>query len=230
MKKFLLLIIIAVTFFDMAAQTVVLERSVTPIDSADNDFGPNQKHFVHNYIGMGVIFGSDEPGASVKFPNSLDFMLGLRYKLKLSNTFSTGFDLEFNSLDYHIKQEPGKMIPDTVLHDKEKITLYNIQANIFGRINFGERGDFMGNFIDLGAGYALNVSRVHSYIDDLPTGERKEVAIHKINFVNKTIPSAFVRFGWNRFIIYGRYRLGEIMKSPYPDLPKLSAGLQIGIH
>jgi hypothetical protein len=226
-------LILALLFIGQAltAQNVLLHKEVS--DSEIVKFGPNLKNFRHFYFGLGFIAGKpDSTGSDIITGYSMNYLVGFRYKLRVTNWFAIGYDIDFTSYGYRLKQASSKITPDTILHDKEKLTFSDLGADIYMRFNYGRRGNRIGNFIDLG-GYADWVFSARNYMKDkIANGNVVETTISHLNYFNPYNYGAVARIGFNRYVLFGYYRLSDIFKTSYnyPELPRITIGLQIGIH
>ena len=231
MKKHIfifLFVSFAITGF---SQSVLLHEDVK--DTVLGKHGPNLKNFSHFYFGVGFINGKpDSTGSDINSARSLNIVLGYRYKLKICNFYSIGYDIAYNSYSYFLKQNSTKITPDTIIHEKEKLNFGNIGMSLYMRFNYGRRGNHVGNFIDLG-GYGDYTFAASNFTKDkLPNGNIARTRISHLHYFNSTNYGVLARIGFNRYVIYGNYRLSDIFKSSYnfPELPRLTIGLQIGFH
>jgi hypothetical protein len=232
MKKIFLILSMFVFAAALPAQNVLLHKEVN--DTVIKKYGPNLKNFHHMYLGFGFIAGEpDSTGSDILYGRSMNFLVGYRYKLKLTNWLALGYDVNFSSYIYRLKQSYKKIVPDSVIHDKERLSFGNLDGDIYLRLNYGRRGNRVGNFIDFG-GYgdwtyaASNFTKDENKIN----GNIIKTTISHLNYYNHKNYGALVRLGFNRYVIYGNYRMSDIFDSwyKYPELPRFTLGLQIGIH
>ncbi len=236
-----LIILIALVFICQFSysQTILLEENVKN-DTVVKTNGPNLKNFSHLYVGYGMILGpSDGVGSNITTGLSYEISLGYRYKRKICNFYAIGFDVHYNTLSYRIAQDDDKILPNISSHDKEKIIFHNWGAEVYNRFNFGKRGNQVGNFLDIGA-YANWISNSVHYTKD-------DVASANINFNNAEVVEVYnkkllytedfsygvkARVGINRYSVFAEYRLSDLFKSEYiySELPRLTVGVEIGIH
>ncbi len=230
MKSLLLFLIGSCLLLPSMAQTVLLEE--IPSDSATTQFGPNRRHFVHTYMGFGLLFGQNNEGAKTAVPASSEWHVGMRYKYKLGETVSLGMDLSYALSSYTLRQEDGKVLPDTTTHDKEQLRQEWVEPAFFLRVNTGLRGDQVGRFIDAGIAAPVLVRSSHHTTDELPDGQIREVTTRVLPYMEPLVWKAFVRIGFNNLVFYGSYRLTDLLtpESGYPQLPAMSMGLQLGFH
>ena len=242
MKKISVILILTLAISFTNAQDVVLEQDVLG-DTIPSEKGQNLKHFSHFYIG-GFFPASETEGngANINYGKSYGIEFGYRYKRKLLSFYSVGYDVNYNLISYNIVQEAGKVFPNTNLHHKELLLINNLEANLYNRISFGKRGNFIKYFIDFGAYGDFAFSNYHLTIDkfDIPNednAKRTETKNSKLTYLNIYSYGAKVRIGYNRYILTANYRLSDMFKSDfegtfvyYPELPRLTVGLQIGFY
>ena len=231
MKKYIFILLfgsIAITGF---SQTVLLHEDVK--DTVLGKRGPNLKNFSHFYFGIGFIAGKpDSTGSDINSLRSVNVVFGYRYKLKICNFYSIGYDIAYNSYSYFLKQNSTKITPDTVLHEKEKLNFGNLGLSLYMRFNFGRRGNHIGKFVDIGGYGDWTFNAVNFTKDKNSNGNIVKSRISNLHYFNSTNYGLMARIGFNRYVIYGNYRLSDIFKSScnFSELPRLTIGLQIGFH
>jgi hypothetical protein len=220
----------------LTAQEILLEQEVTQDTTVDKK-GPNKNRFFHFYTGYGFMVDEGETGAEVKPFSSHQFTVGFRQKFKLSKIFSFGYDIAYSNDIYRLKQNASKVLPNNITHLKETIRLSNLGASLFLRTNFKKnRGNVVGNFLDLGFGANWIYKAVHQFTDDFNVPSynagRADVTLSELKYVEALSYGPIARIGFNRIALYGQYRLNPIFKSSYnyPDVSKIVAGVQIGLH
>ncbi len=231
MKKYLFFSFFVLFSIAGYSQTVLLHEEVN--DTVLGKHGQNLRNFSHFYIGLGFLAGKpDSTGSDILYGKSKNFILGYRYKFRICNFFAIGYDLDFNSYSYSLKQWAKKITPDSILHNKEKLTYNNLGISGYMRFNYGKRGNRIGNFIDLGGYGDWTFSAINFVKDKRSNGNIFKTSISHLNYYNPINYGALARIGFNRYVIYGYYRLSDIFKPSYkyPELPRLAVGLQIGLH
>lgn len=231
MKKLATLFVLICLFaFVAPAQTVLLD--VDKVDTTYSKFGPNRKHFVHLYFSYGLIFGKNNEGAKTRVPGSNDFKIGLRYKYKISELLSLGVEANYGNHTFDFRQEEGKVIVDTTLHDEEEIIMHYLEPTLFLRFNIGERGNSIGRFIDFGAGLPIRLVASHFTQNELSTGEVQTVTTSRLSYVQSYYAHAFARIGFNNLAFFYQYRFTDFFTNAvdYPALPAMTMGIQLGIH
>lgn len=226
------------------AQSILMEEDVNA-DTIPLSSGPNMKNFTHTYFRYGFALGkADSAGVEVLPGASAGFTFGIRYKRRFSNFYSLGFDVNYNNINYRLKQDSSKRFPDPVLHDKEKIAFNNLGFELYNRFNFGKRGNILGTFIDLG-GYGDWAFSVKHYYKDIPEiasiigANSVEVTNSRLVFVNPFNYGAGLKIGMNRYVIFAKYRLSNLFKDNFivaypaltvnPELPRIIVGIEIGL-
>ena len=176
------------------SQTVLLEKDVNA-DTIPKTGGPNLQHFSHFYFGYGLVLGADAVGSEIRYGSSTDFAYGYRYKRKLSEFYAVGFDVFYHSTTFHLKQDSTKVLPNNILHDekgeKEKLTFHNLSLGLYNRFNFGKRGNYIGNFLDLGARIDWPFSVVYFTKDNLNTTNDNNGKLGKQKLPNWLISNRF---------------------------------------
>lgn len=229
MKKSIFLIIFIFFICETYAQAVLLEQDLSK-DSLVKKTGPNLRHYHHFYMSLGFAADQAEKGAEINYGSSNSFDFGYRYKLKICNHYAMGTDFWWGSDGYNMKQANTKLLPDTILNDKEKFTFYNFGLGYYNRINFGKRGNHVGNYLDFGVYGQWTYNLVHYTKNKMTNGNVVEVKTKKLNYYNPLNWGVNARIGFNRYIITASYRMSDyfITRYKYPELPRLTVGVQIG--
>ncbi|HSI91615.1 MAG TPA: hypothetical protein VK927_10895, partial [Adhaeribacter sp.] len=175
---------------------------------------------------------------------------GARFKYKVGEVYSLGFDAYINPQTFYLKQEEGKNLPNPLLHDMEKFKFTNVGLGFFNRFNYDKRGNYMGNFIDLGVyGNWMPVRNFIYQTDDLPpavgyvTGANAiKVRQTGLKYITKLNYGATVRAGFNRYVFYATYRLSDLFDADYAvsdgagniytfaEMPRATIGFQLSMH
>jgi len=220
------------------AQTVLLEENVEK-DTITPKWGQNYKNYQHFYIDYGFLVDQPEKkGADIKYGNTHTFSIGYRYKRRLCNFYAIGFDLSYYRFTYNLKQDSNKILPNTLQHNKEKLIFNNLSLELYNRFNIGRRGNLIGKFIDIGVygNWAYGIK--HFYRDELSNANPNnhanivEVTNKNLDYMENINYGLRARVGINRYTISANYRLSNFFKEKYnyPELPRLSIGLQIGFY
>ena len=213
------------------AQEEILEMNPA-VDTIEPVKGPNRKHFVHPFMSFGLCIDAGETGAQVKQPRVDQFSLGIRYKRRVAEHFAWGWDLAYNVNDFSLKQNLIKTTPDTFLYDRQRMIFYNAQVGLYVRINYGKRGNTLGKYIDL-AGYgdaviAHTLYTKYHLLDNSVVRSRRS----GLGYFQRLNYGAQVRFGFNKIIVYGQYRLSDMFYKTenFAELPRIIAGIQFSLR
>ncbi len=236
MKKGILLIL-----FSLLLIFSTLGQEVEEDD--DSVTGPNKLHFLHAYFNTGfMLLPSEGNGADLIYGKSHSISFGIRYKLKIVDYFSIGAGINYTFNGYHLKQNTGKLITDTVLYDKEKILTNNLGGDVFLRFNIGKRKNTIGNYVDLGAygDWTYNNSRKYYINVDMPgnpkgyeifiTTQKNVVYLEKLNY------GFSLRLAYGKYALFGKYRISDMFNQDFKEnfsrseFPRLIVGIELGLH
>ncbi len=226
-----LFILLAMGLQSHAQRVVILEDLREGPE--DPDFGMNRRHYRHSFLRLHFVAGPpDATGAEVIYGRSRSLEYGYRYKRKFSEVFSAGAELSFRRTAFHMEQDEGKTVPDTVLYDRQKLVFLNVGGGLYKRINVGQRGDYIGRFLDLGAygGWNFHTRHVSHFENDLD--ERVRVRRSGLDYPAPFEYGVMARVGLNNFVLKGTWRISDLFKSSaeLSELPRLSIGLEVGLH
>ncbi len=212
------------------AQEILLEQNVKS-DSIRPSRGPNLKNFSHFYIGLGFPLNTNEDVTYTKFGSSTAIDFGFRYKRKFTSFFATGFDLGIGSNTYNLSQDVPKTVPDTIINEKEKFRIFSVSPSAYLRFNFGRRGNYVGNFLDLGAYGGWNMRKMHLTVNKNEQDEKVKVETTRLDYMENFSYGFLARAGSNRYVVTAKYRMSDIFKSSYsiPELPRLTVGVEVGL-
>lgn len=217
--------------FCMEAQNVVIAEDLTE-QQEDPEFGMNRKHYTHSYFGLNFAAGPPElPGADIRYGRSRTIEYGYRYKRRLSNTFSFGSEIIARRYAFHVSQSEDKTVPDDVVKDREKLVFLDAGLGVYKRINFGQRGNYIGRFVDVGAYTTWIFHSRHVYFlkED---GLDIRVRINSPKYPGTFNYGLITRVGFNNIVIKAAYRMSDLFKesAELPEFPRYSVGLEIGLH
>jgi hypothetical protein len=214
----------------------VLMRSNVGTDTLRSKVGPNRAFFQHMYLGYDAVVGkADGPGAELRSGSSGLVLLGVRQKYRLSQATALGFDLRYARLVYHLAQNDRKIFPTPDQHKREYLALPQFQAEAYGRLNLGQRGNVVGNYLDLLGWGGWVISTAHHYEDSPgPAGAgRVEVTERQLNYVRRWSYGVGARLGSGRYAVVARHRLSDTFTAAaatrYPELPHWVVGLELGM-
>jgi len=229
MKKILIIALLLLSL-GAFAQEILLQQNVKA-DTIRPTRGPNLKNFTYGYIGLGFPFYTNEAVNYTKPGLSSAFNIGIRYKRRLTNYLALGLDLGLNSTAYKIKQKEPKTFPDNTVNDKEKFQISTLASSAFVRINVGRRGNYIGNYLDMGAYGGWNFQKKYKTINTNDEGEKVKESTTQLKYVENFSYGLLGRIGIGRYALTAGYRLSDIFKSSYamPELPRLMVGVEVGL-
>lgn len=235
-KSFMILFTLLLTYSNSFAQTVLLEKNVK-----DNAYslkkGPNMKSFSHLFFGYEFFTGKpDKKGAEIIYGSSSSLNIGYRYKFKIFEFYSIGFSTIYSYNKYVIKQDKNKILPNPVLHDKEKIRFSNAGFEFYNRFNFDKRGNTIGKYIDIGLygnwAFAINHYTRDKEYDENNMSELTVVKYTGLKYTEKYGYGLSARIGMNKVSLSADYRISNMFKEDYqlPELPRFSVGLELTLY
>jgi len=212
------------------SQEILLQQNVKA-DTIRPSRGPNLRNFTQGYIGLGFPFFTNETVRYTRPGVSSDFSFGLRYKRRITNYFALGLDGGIHTTSYKLKQSEPKTVPDTAINDKEKIQISTLAGSAFMRINVGRRGNYIGNYLDLGAYGGWNFQKKHKTTNENAEGENVRESTTRLKYIENFSYGLLTRIGTSRYTLTAQYRLSDIFLSSYsmPELPRLIIGFEVGL-
>lgn len=231
MKNICFLLFLFLGLSNIDAQRVIIYEDLREREQIPT-YGPNRKHFLHSYYGMGFILGEPSgKGSNIRIPRSNNIEIGFRYKYKLSHHLSTGFDIAYLRNSFHLKQTDVKTFPDTELYDSQNLVLSNLLGGVYTRFNYGRRGNYIGRFVDIGINASwIYRNRMFSMLTE--DSVETEMIVSGESHFNTFAYNSVLRVGFNNFVFKSTYRLNDIFRenSGFDELPRFYFGLEIGLH
>ncbi len=244
MKKYIKIFGLAVFLLSAKAylypQEAILEREPAK-SNFDKDTGPNKKRFGHLFIDYGCLLNTPfEESIQVNPLRSSTFTVGYRYKWKLNSFYDMGGSMFLKSFEHNLKQVDDKEFPNSMIHEKEKFSLFNAGFGFFNRFNMGKRGNHIKYFIDIGAFTCYRFGQRHVTLDGIE-GENpiagqyhasKVKSVYtKLDYSKPIHYGLMLRLGYSRIAFWAGYRFSGILKKSYSykSLPPVSLGLELGL-
>ncbi len=236
MKKILLIIALITTTSFLFSQNMILDEKPDSLYKIPK-WGKNRAHYIHLFWSFGMVVGAPDGNSyDLKYGNSNTWKFGVRYKRKICSSFAIGFDASIATTQFRFAQYGNNVFPDSLMHDKEYISLSTIEVDYYNRINFGKRGDQVGYYIDLGGFLTSNFASSHLFVDKLSTpylgSEKIEVKLHNLNYFDDYQWGLKTRIGFNRYAFWASYRMSNYFNSKAPsgiELPRTMVGLELGL-
>jgi len=239
----LLLILLVFCLASANAQDILLKQTTKAVLADKGDVGPNKKKYAHNYLGVTFAIPTRlENETNIYGGSSVGFEYGRRFKRKLSNAFSVGFDLSASYMQYRSKKDTfsfyrqiyGVVAPDSLVTDKLSYTVARFAP--YFRINFGKRGNHLGKYVDLAFYGEFMISSSHvaklKHEND-PLVKKSQFRTRHLKYTNKLFYGPELRYGNAFYNFYIRYRIPDIFNdklsaNPY-QLPNVLAGINLVI-
>lgn len=214
------------------SQDVILHEFVTEKKEKPK-VGPNCRYFNHFYFSIGVNAATKNNEAGIKTFSSGCSSFGNRSILRINKYMAAGISIELNNSKFNILQTVTKNVHDSILHKKEIFYLNDIGSCAFLRLNFNRRrGIYTGNFVDIGLYGNLNFRKQRFIEDNTDSGTILKIWYKNISYIENLNYGLQFRLGFNRYVLFGKYRLSDIFKpeKDFSQLPAFSAGIEIGFH
>ncbi len=236
MKKLIILSLLFLAISTGFSQRYILFENVNSEWAERNtNFGPNKKHFVHTWIKAGQILGPSADSLPTKYWGSGNLAFGLRYKHKLTSWWSHGLDVGYNYQSFSIAQKDEKLLIDNNQYEKERLNFHQITGDYYWRFRLGRAGNYLGKFLDIGGYGAWNMGKNHVIKADegIPDAKKQKTKLKNVNYLEDIEYGVITRVGFNRFVLFGKYRLSKLLKD-IPEnsdkLPAITVGLEIRLN
>ncbi len=183
------------------------------------------------FIGFGFVTGGNK-GAAINYGASREFIVGFGGGHKFCPWNGLGFDVYYKSTGFYLAQNAGKVFPDTLKHDAQKVSLQNFGGLLYDRFIFsnGYHGQIA---LDLGiyGDWTFNTREVSwDNNNDIKTINRN---LSFFNHYNYGVTARFIFL--RQLSVYCNYRLSNVFKSSVtsaqygPTLPALVFGITFGL-
>ena len=238
-----LLFLLLLASVSLQAQTVLMVEEPKLYNLQRPTYGPNMMHYTHLYLSYGMFVSPVEgTGVDIDHTKSLSFDIGWRYKMKFCKYFAIGSDIHFAKSIFDIKQNATKQLFNNVLHEEELLKLNKMGLDIFFRFNVGRRGNSVGKFMDIAIYGDYITKSTHLYVDKVDAvtanyyAKERQTVYSSLTFVENVEYGLKMRLGIGRWVLNADYRLSDLFTDDFKqneldvELPRLSVGLQIGLH
>jgi len=202
-KRITFILLLTATWLTMPAQQVLLHEMVKD-PSAQNDWGPNRKHFGHWVGRAGGMAGSGV--SAIPYAEAAFFRyagLGYQYKVRIWSFLhiGAGGSLKHQTTSSRIKSNPGIQVSN-----------WDLTAGPFLRIRFGQKGDYLGYYVDAGTEFSLSFAsrlRISALADPASHNGYENIISRLKNHEAISAGSvyAFGRIGIDRLAFIWRVRL-----------------------
>ncbi|HVA99550.1 MAG TPA: hypothetical protein VNG53_11705 [Bacteroidia bacterium] len=240
------LLFIAITTFSFAqtediqakADSIAAATKMTTDSTSNNQVKKTEIYkgtYRGIFMGLGFVVGkSDSAGDAINYGKSTDFMIGYTFKTDLCSFDAIGYDVTYRITSFNLKQNSAKILPNNVQHKSEVMNFNDFELTLFNRFQIGNNAHSLGHYLDIGAYGDWTFSVVHKTVDTYSVANAAGASTTDTKdkglvFVNPFNYGLMARIGFNRWMIYGDYRLSNQFKSGYvfPELPKITLGVQL---
>lgn len=179
------------------------------------------------YFDMGWVVGPSDPGAQLDYFISVDYTPGIRWKKTLSSRVELLGEFSYHNVHYHLHQEAAKLLPDAIIHDRERFYIHVLNLAPVLRYHLGSRNFYL----DMGVNLDWNFRRSHMTKNPDANGDAVKVFDRSITYFEPFNTDLLVRVGRNRWTLHGIYRLTNLLKedSGLPGLPPTIVGIGLSI-
>jgi hypothetical protein len=184
------------------------------------------------FIGLGFVMGPSDFRAKVRYGTSREFIIGAGFGYKFVKWNGIGIDIYYKSTGYFLTQDSNKILPNTIQHNSEKISLDNFGGLVFDRFTFGKLF-FDGGFYYDWAFYTKHIAWDNYTVANGSGGSSTKAIDRQLVFLNPSNYGLMFRLGNpNGASFYFNYRMSNVFKSGsiYPELPPYVIGITIGLH
>jgi hypothetical protein len=230
-KKIITLTLVLASFGIINAQTVVIEEEV---DKPKVNSGKNYKTskteagFIVDFTFYG---GFDEKGLKGKFNNSIGANILFNLKYKLASNVQLISQVGINNENYSFtKTDTNTTFPSSVGNNMmERFSLTAASFSLGARFKLKK-----SLYTELGAFGKWNFLKVYNYEDKDANGNKREVFVHDVLFLNDLTADAYFRLGVKGFSVVAYYRLTNMVKTAsyapvVYETPRLRLGISFGL-
>lgn len=232
MQKIVLAFLILMSFRPLVGQEVLIFEDLRG-DTLLPKFGMNRDHFGHMFFGFYKIAGTPElTSDTMDVWRSWAFDCGYRYKRRFSQVLSAGAEFGLKKMSYAVRHWEMLQTPEATEINKHKMIFLQTGLSLYQRFNYDKRrGNYVGNYIDLGiyCDWNWNVRQLYYYQNN--TGEKVRLRKSNLNYIHPFDLGVLMRFGFNKLAVKTTYRLSHHFKetSSIGELPKFSFGVEFGM-
>jgi hypothetical protein len=218
----------------LPAQELIFERQVAPENKVSN-FGPNRRTFVHPFLSASLIMSAPDEAIKINMPGSISLAGGLRYKLRLAKPLAFVADGSIWSMNYRIREHETTPNWDSLSNPSSSIKIHGLSGTIGLRFRFGQKGNYLGNYLEVGLSTQLPVTG--SFITRYGPGDPQQDGVYSeitsrstLRDYHPVLWQAIGRLGFDKFSMVVAYRLSDMLKPIWMyDLPRLTVGLEFSL-
>jgi len=237
MKKVIIIMFVIITN-NLIAQNVLLTQYPME-DTIIPKYGQNLKNFGLVFINYELYVDNFSNNSSkIKHGSSYSLTCGYKYKRKVSNFWSLGYEVFLKNSTFNIVQNNDKIFPTSTKFKNERLSVGGIGIGLYTRFNFDRRGNKIGKYIELGGYASWNYANNHfmkykTVVADSSNAKIIRITETNLNYFQKYEYGIKATLGSNHLSINATYRLSDLIIKKlyfYPEVPKISIGFGIGVY
>jgi hypothetical protein len=217
------------------SQEIVLEKNLSKSVLFQKS-GINHNHFGYVVSNYSLYLLKKNDDLHVIPAKSHTFSAGYRWNHRVYRIFSMGFTGSYLYEVFALKQETGKIFPNSILHQREKVQKHSMATEIYSRVTLKKEYDQLGVYLDIGAYGSLSLATRHKMHDKnndpAYLGSTRDVTLKKLDYIEPFNYGVLFRLGRNRFSFFTGIRMSRWLKNSYDfaQPPKTSLGLDISLY
>lgn len=199
----------------------------------------NERKF-NVYTGPSYLFylgNTEGDGADILPIKTFSFNYGIDFQYNFARFMATGLGFYYKYDAFVLDQSESKIMPDAVLHDKQRYMLSGFSPEIF--IRFYPAPDSKESLQVRPAFYANFIGARTLYVRDYALGsldfEFSETYYKRLEYVSNFEYGLSFSAGYSFFSLKAAYRLSDIFTPEFKEdlpveFPRLSLGLSINLN
>jgi len=242
-NKFILLFFLGLSLIAQGQDTVLEQDVNQQLENMDQGLG-SAKHLMASSNKFGFYLSSNYENDSIRTKSgSFVFDLGMQELWRMGSHFMVGYNWEYQFNIFKIRQDSGvNLLSINLEHDKQNLSIHQMNFGPVFRIKLKNKGNKIGQYIDLGAygsinfGYSLfSRDQVDPTINNgARTIETKQL---RLDYINRWSYGVEAVLGQNSLNFWAKYRLSNSFKTSnninngnlLPELPRLFLGIGFSV-
>ncbi len=198
MLRYLISLTIVALSIAVLGQTKLLPVEKDPMTQFEaRKWGANRAHYGQFLFDVEFDIPHSDASRDYHFGASWGMVFGYTYRYRIANPVNIGVGLNYRFHWMRLNRSGMLKVYDNAIHDKVRLSSNDIRLNPFIRINLSSRrGNYLGNYIDLGAFGAVNVWRSIDVFDEVDDVKR-QIRLRPYKMINNTFYGVFATVGFN---------------------------------
>ncbi|MFY0674078.1 MAG: hypothetical protein JXQ87_11760 [Bacteroidia bacterium] len=181
---------------------------------------------IHGFFDMGWVVGPSHENAKLDYLISVDYTPGIRLLKPIWQHGDLAIELSYHNVHYHLNQNDQKLLPNNILHDRERFYIHVLNLGLGHRYYLNN-----GLYFDIGFNFDWNFRNVHMIKNPDSNGEDVKTFDRSITYFNPVNFDVLARVGKGRWTLHYIHRMTPLIKPDVglPTLPShiLGIGLRI---